>query len=460
MNARLLKLWQTVNASYWFYPALFAIAAVLLAQVTVWLDRNGWADFLNQMAIIQPARPDGASNMLTVISGSMIGVASTVFSITIAAVAYASGNYGPRLLTNFMEDKGNQLSLAVFIGTFVYAITVLRTVRVSGEGTLNPAPDATTLPGFVPQLSLLVAYILMALAVAVLVYFLNHIPASIRINTVLEGIGKRLIRDIEKNFPEEHTGVEHVESPPGRALLAEEVGYVQVIDYKGLGEIIEKTGGVLKLAVRTGDFVHPRRALAYWSEEPNDTNTDSDTTIRDCFALGGMRTPGQDLHFLIDELVEIGMRALSPGINDPFTAITAIHWLGAATAELGRRGLRRKFGDDDDTFDDRLILLNDDFGHYVRRGFGALRSAIATSEIASVVAFEAMLGVATTLNDESRVDEISDEGDALVRQAREHLTGPSMDAVEARYRTFVKRMSEGAEMAFGKTGRTAGRGPI
>ena len=166
MTARLMKIWLSVNASYWFLPALFSIAALLFASLTIYLDRSGWANFLADISWLQPARPDGASNMLTVIAGTMIGVASTVFSITIAAVAYASGNYGPRLLTNFMEDRGNQFSLATFIGTFVYSITVLRTVRAEDEAPSNLEDAASSvMPGFVPQLSLLAAFALMLLKI-------------------------------------------------------------------------------------------------------------------------------------------------------------------------------------------------------------------------------------------------------------------------------------------------------
>jgi len=109
LTADIRFFWARLNANYWFYPALFSIVAGVLAFVMVALDRAGFAEFLNDISWIVPARPKGASDMLTVMAGSMIGVASTVFSITIAAVAYASGNYGPRLLTNFMEDRGNQL---------------------------------------------------------------------------------------------------------------------------------------------------------------------------------------------------------------------------------------------------------------------------------------------------------------------------------------------------------------
>lgn len=435
MTARLRKFWLSVNASYWFLPALFSLAALLLATFTIWLDRSGWAEFLSDVTWLQPARPDGASNMLTVISGTMIGVASTVFSITIAAVAYASGNYGPRLLTNFMEDRGNQFSLATFIGTFVYSITVLRTVRAEDEVPSNLEDAvASTMPGFVPQLSLLVAFALMSLSVAVLVYFLNHIPSSIRINTVLKGIGSRLLDEIEELFPDENKGQHAGKAPDGTPVSALDTGYVQAISFKRLERLAKRENGKLKLAVRTGDFVHPEVTIAYWADM--DVVDDCpDDEVRAAFTLGSMRTPSQDMQFLIDELVEIGLRALSPGINDPFTAVTSVHWLGAATAELARRNLTRSYASNGE--EPRLVLLEDDFEHFVARGFGAMRSGVATNRIAALVTFDALVDAASTLDDEDRRAVIKQEGELLVTQAREHLVGPELDAVEARYQSFL-----------------------
>jgi len=442
MITRLRALWASINASYWFYPALFSILALVLAFGSVWADRAGHAEFLRDVKWLELARPQGASNMLTVMAGSMIGVASTVFSITIAAVAYASGNYGPRLLTNFMEDKGNQFSLATFIATFVFSLTVLGFVRTGEEQALFASVgNEAGIPGFVPQLSLLIAYVLMSLSVAVLVFFLNHIPASIRINTVLEGIGKRLIGHIQRNYPDKNTGrVEH-QSPEGKAVCATGNGYIQIIDYEGLHSIADRVDGRIKLAVRTGAFVHSDMALAYWAgDNPPD---DCGDEVRDCFALGGMRTPGQDIHFLIDELVEIGLRALSPGINDPFTAITAMHWLGAATSELGGRDLTRKFGGAENANNDRLVLLDDDFDHYVARGFGTLRSGTATSPAAASVELEVLYDISVTLDDESRHADLLREGDRLMEQAREHLAGPSLQELEAEHVVFSQKMRGG-----------------
>ncbi|RKF21264.1 DUF2254 domain-containing protein [Altericroceibacterium spongiae] len=452
MLTQIREIWRRLNASYWFYPALFAISALALAIFTVWIDRTGRADWIGDLTAVHIARPDGANTLLSVIASSMIGVAATVFSITIAAVAYASGNYGPRLLTNFMEDRGNQLSLATFIGTFVYAITVLRTVRAEDESTTTGIAMAghDTLPGFVPQLSLLIAYALLAIAIMVLVYFLNHIPASIRVNTVLEGIGERLLKGIVNRFPNDNVGQLPLTRPEGHPICATGTGYVQLIDFNQLHNIAERKDGKLMLGIRPGDFVHPGVPLCYWYDV-SIIEESPDEEIRGAFTLGGMRTPGQDIQFLIDELVEIGCRALSPGINDPFTAVTAIHWLGAAISELGKRDLRMRFGDAVRPEDDFLYLLDDDYDHFLFRGFGAMRNAVAGNRIACLVTFDTLYNASLSLNDDSRKAQIRQEGDRLAEQARCFLEGPALDDVEARYVSFCHKM-EGPALPLGDNG--------
>ena len=432
MIARLRALWQGTRASYWFYPALFTTSAALLAILTVWLDRHGAAQWLTSHEWVDEARPEGARNVLNVISGSMIGVASTVFSITIAAVVYASGSYGPRLLANFMEDRGNQLSLATFIATFVYSVLVLRVVRDAYE----TAGD----PGFVPQLSLLIATGLMAASIVVLVYFLNHVPASIRINAVLEGIGERLLRSVRDRFPKECAAEQQDQPPQGAPVAATGTGYIQIIDFAGLDRIARDVECRIELRLRPGDFVHPDVVLlAVVGAKPDDAMADG---LRDCFSLGAMRSPSQDIEFLIDELVEIALRALSPGINDPFTAVTALHWLGAATAQIGARDLRG--GPDRGDYDwNRIVPMNDDFDHFVRRGFGGIRAAAATSPIAAAQFLDCLLGAGSTISLTGRRARLREEGALLMAQARLELAGSSLDEVEARYCDFLAAMKDG-----------------
>ena len=433
MTAEIRFFWARLTANYWFFPALMAVLSALLAFAMVAIDRSGAAEFLNDVEWLVPSRPKGASDMLTVMAGSMIGVASTVFSITLVAVTYASGNYGPRLLTNFLEDRGNQLSLAMFIGAFVYALVVLRSVRAEDE-TPSATADAaaTALPGFVPQLSLLVAYVLMALCVAVLVFFLNHIPSSIRINKVLEGIGRRLLNAIRDTYPVENEFSDAVAPKGGESLTAQATGYVQMIDFDDLQKIARDCGGTFSLRVRTGDFVHRDLPLIDIDGCPPDKVEDR---VRDCFTLGATRTPEQDPQFLIDELVEIGLRALSPGINDPFTAITALHWLGAATSDIGRRDLRKDIcGDDADCCP--VIPAPDDFAHYVKRGFGSIRSAVATSPIAAEVMLDVISNAATPINHQDRQEQLREEGRRLAEQARLIMIGPDLERFEKHMSAF------------------------
>ena len=434
MRTELKFLWARLNANYWFYPALFCILGAILAFSLIALDRSGAAGWMNDVGWLVPARPNGAANMLTVMAGSMIGTAATVFSITIAAVAYASGNYGPRLLTNFMEDRGNQLSLAAFIGSFVYALIVLRSVRTEEETAASVADaTATALPGFTPQLSLLVAYILMAACVGVLVFFLNHIPSSIRINKVLEGIGTRLLEAIRETYPVEDELGEARKPQGGSPIVAIETGYIQMIDFEDLETIASDNDCTMSLSVRTGDFVH--RDLPVMHVKGCDPEDIADK-VRACLTLGPTRTPEQDPQFLIDELVEIGLRALSPGINDPFTAITALHWLGAATAEIGRRDLRKDICGSD-AEECPVIPCPDDFSHYADRGFGSIRSGVATNPAAATVMLETLENAAVPIQHEGRRTILRKEGDMLLEQAQLALKGPDLEEVEARYRKFA-----------------------
>ncbi|QFT76885.1 DUF2254 domain-containing protein [Erythrobacter sp. THAF29] len=439
MTAEIRFFWARLNANYWFYPALFAILTALLAFGMVYLDRNGFAEALNEAEWLVPVRPGGASDILTVMAGAMIGVASTVFSITLVAVTYASGNYGPRLLTNFLEDKGNQVSLATFIGTFVYALIVLRAVRAEGEAPANAAQaGGDALPGFAPQLSLLVAYILMAACVGVLVFFLNHVPSSIRINKVLESIGRRLLNVVRETYPVEDSFADAREGEGGETITAWATGYVQMIDFEDLEKKARDCSGTFSLRVRTGDFVH--RGLPLMDVKDADANNLEDS-IREDFTLGSVRTPEQDPQFLIDELVEIGLRALSPGINDPFTAITALHWLGAAIAEIGNRDLRKDIcGEDAENCP--VIPLADSFEHYVGRGFGSIRSAVAASPNTARVMLEVLANAARTMPHETRRNLLREEGRLLLEQAEAKLTGPDIERVRERYETFHRAFVE------------------
>ncbi|MCK0099878.1 DUF2254 domain-containing protein [Qipengyuania sp. S6317L1] len=437
MTAEIRFFWARLNANYWFYPATFALFAAVLAFTTVYLDRNGFADFLSNYDWLVPVRPKGAADILSVMAATMIGVASTVFSITLVAVTYASGTYGPRLLTNFLEDKGNQISLAMFIGTFVYTLIVLRSVRAEDEVAASTTDaTATALPGFAPQLSLLVAYLLVALCVGVLVFFLHHVPSSIRISMVLERVGNQLLSALRKTYPIEDEFRDARPSEGGETITSSRAGYVQMIDFKDLEECADKHDCTLSLRVRTGDFVHRDLPLV----DVNGASAEElEDAVKEHFTIGPVRTREQDPQYLIDQLVEIGLRALSPGINDPFTAITALHWLGAATSEIARRDLRKDVcGRDAD--DCPVIPLPDTYEHYLQRGLGSMRSAVSTSANATMVMLDVIVKAAEPVDDDTRKAGLRRQADMLIEQAREELKGADLRQAAERYRELQRQV--------------------
>lgn len=426
---RLRALWIFIKASYWFWPALLSIAAVLGSVATVAIDRAGLGGEIASRFWAAPMEPQTARNILNVIAASMLGVTATVFSITIAAVVYASGSYGPRLLNNFMEDRGNQLSLGMFIGTFTYALMVLRVLRGDGADGTN----AVSASVFVPQFSVMFALVLMAGAVVVLVYFLHHIPASIRINTVLEVIGERLLHDVRKRFP--GLGEEDDEEPwpAGQPVYAHRCGYIQLVDFAGLDRIAREHGCRLALRLRTGDFVQPGMpVVGVIGREPDEALA---REVQGCFSLGGMRTAEQDPEFLIDELVEIILRALSPSMNDPFTALTSLYWLSAATTELAARSLGA--GPDGGDYDrERVRPVGDDFPHFLRRGIAAVRHDVAANPMVADQFLECLTAVAAQACSEHRRRLVLHEGDLLLEQCRHRLAGPALDGIIARHARF------------------------
>jgi len=437
MRSSFRAVWLGIKASYWFIPSLLTLAAFLLALGMIHLDRSGVSESLLSSGWFERSRPEGARAQLTVIASAMIAVSSTVFAITIAAVAYASGNYGPRLLTNFMNDRGNQISLGVFIATFAYNLTVLRVVRSAEEVVSGAGRPPGSTEAFVPQLSMLVSAGTVAVAVIVLVYFLHHIPASIRIDAVLGDIGRRLVGDIEKRFPKEGGATEPEERISGEPVNATGIGYIQIVDFEELDEIARKERLAIALRVRTGDFIHPHLPVV---EVKGEVSGDLRERILDCFSLGESRTPTQDLEFLIDELVEIALRALSPGINDPFTAITSMHWMGAALAKLADRDLIE--GPEQEDYDThRIQPLADDFGHFVRRSFGAVRSSVATNPLAARMCLEVLSGVAAGATSAERRSALLEEARALVAQAETELEGPALREVRARIEELERALA-------------------
>lgn len=451
MKSWLLWLADHLRQSYWFLPSVMVFVGMLLAGGMIWIDSHYGSGWMDRFAWLYASRPSGARQVLSVIGGSMITVAGVVFSVTVAAVVYASGQHGPRLLSNFMRDRGNQLTLGTFITTFAYCLIVLRTIR---------SPEETGGIGFVPNLALLIAVLLAICSIAVLIFFIHHVPSKIHINSVIDDIGKRLIREVENRFPDFIGAGGAV--PPGREdqalpaafredagageverlarISAHATGYIQLIDEDTVLRVARENDLICRMQYQPGDFIHAGRALVeIW---PPDRCEDATARrIRDAFAIGTQRTPLQDLRFLIDELVEIAARALSPGINDPFTAMTCLDWLGAAMSTLCQRELPSHLRKDE-AGDIRVIAHPLSFRSFLERSFGALVQYCASDMIAALRYLEALGELAIGCKQHDRLATVASYADKLGSVAETGLDGYNRRRVSERIRQFRQAVSD------------------
>lgn len=334
-NAKFSKLWDSIHSSYWFIPMLMAIGAVVLAFTLVSLDRAGKAGPIEQLGWVYAGGPDGARAVLSAVAGSLATVTATAFSITIVALQLAASNFGPRLLRNFMQDTGNQLVLGTFIATFIYCLLVLRTIH--GE-------DYNL---FVPQLSVTVGIVLAITSIGVLIYFIHHASTIIQASHIITEVSHDFDQAIDRLFPEEiGQGISESQRPIGEipkqfdqeaaSIRANDVGYLQVIDDDDLMKLASQHDLLIRLQVQPGQFIVKGNELVkvYPRERVDRSLSDH---IRKAFILGRERTEQQDIEFPIDQLVEIALRAISPAVNDPFTAIRCIDRLSAGLSSLAQR---------------------------------------------------------------------------------------------------------------------------
>lgn len=377
MKIRVVRIWEQVRGSYWFVPGTMALAAALLASLAGYLDWLVQAGRLAVLDWIYVTGPSGARAVLSTLAASSIGVAGMIFSITIVVLSMASAQFGPRLLRNFMQHGGTQLVLGVYVGTFIYSLMVLSAVRS------EPGHE------FVPHLSVFVGLLLGVLSFAFLIYFIHHVALFIQAPRIIDDVATNLEASLKQSFPErlprasektpdeeeeERSRVDQIEQA-GRPIAAAASGYIQAVDLDGLVEFAGERGLVVRLQHRPGHFVVSGHALAY--AVPADQVGEAEAhRIRGAFLTGPERTPTQDPEFAVHQLVEVALRALSPSLNDPFTAVNCLDRLGAALATLGARRLPSRYMRD---AEGRLCIITEPYTYtgVVDAAFNQIRQSAA-----------------------------------------------------------------------------------
>ena len=334
---KLLNLWQELRASLWFVPGAIVVMAVALAIALIEIDVRIDRGIFESWPRLFGAGAAGSRGMLATVAGSMITVAGVVFSITLVALSLASSQYTSRVLRNFMTDRTNQTVLGVFVGIFAYCLVVLRTIR-EGEAT-----------EFVPSLAVMGGVVLAFVGIGFFIYFIHHIATLIQASHILARIAAETIGRVDHLFPEgvgeegeREADLNGASAGPERTwkpVPAARTGYIQYVDGEALLAIARKNKAVIRMEHCVGDFVIEGMPIASVLECGGAATLDAEIidSLDAAYAINSQRTTDQDAAYGIRQIVDVALKALSPGINDTTTAVMSLDYLTAILARLSTR---------------------------------------------------------------------------------------------------------------------------
>lgn len=430
--------WESLRTTFWLVPTLMVVVAGLLFVVTFAIDRAAYDHQLTLPFWIRTGSADAGRQVLIAIAAAVITVIGVVFSITILALTLASQQFGPRMMRNFIRDIGNQLTLGVFVGTFVYSVLALGSITSSAHGD------------FVPHLSITVAEALLLVDLGVLIYFIHHIAKSIQLPEVIAGIARDLTRAVDSEFPFQRSNPgDHTRETVGRSvpellqLIKERgvvvpsssSGYVQYVGYAQLIDIASRTDSVIRLDHRPGHFIATGRPLAtVW---PGGAAEQVALALSKAHVTGPHRTLMQDPVFAIDQLVEIAIRALSAAVNDTFTALTCIDWLSAGLSQISSRTLSE--GVYRDRFRRiRLIEADPSYARMVNRAFDKIRQSSRGMPAVIIRLLDSLTSIAADATGPEQRRILTRQAEMILRSAEESVDEANdLEDIRIRYRRLA-----------------------
>lgn len=413
------RLWLQVQqwtSQFWFLPALMTLLALVLAEWGITAEeRYGVPEGLN---FIYGGGETGARTLLGAVASSAIGVAGTVFSITIAALSYAAGSMGPRLLDNFTRDRGNQIVLGIFIATFAFSLYSLRAVQGGDHA-------------FIPHYNVTGGMLLALGCIAALVYYLAHVTGSINMTHVINLLRDDLNAALQRATEQKEDAQGHREPPPeafwdrAQEQRATRSGYLQLIDVEALLKLADREQVALQLLVKPGDYVFTNAVIARGVPRLPDG-------VMDALTLGENRIQGQDLEYSVRQLAEVAARALSPGVNDPVTAMDVIDRFGDALCRLHDRSWPDGVHFSGEQL--RLVRPTTTFGGLLDSMFQMIRQYGKGSPAVTLRLLEVLRSVAGCLDDPERHRGLRRHAEQVYRDARENTPNASDVAdLEERY---------------------------
>jgi uncharacterized membrane protein len=392
--------WDRLEVSFWFAPAVMALGAVLLAWVMYWLDGHIPNEALQSSRFVLAGTPGEMRSALLNIAGTVLATAGVVFTLLTLPLSTVAAQYGSRLLRIFLGDRTTQFVLGMFVGTFVYCIVAALSI-----------PPAVVEPEG-PQLTGTMGVFLMMTTFATLILLVQHISTMLQAPNIAAAAGAELREVISAEIsskvmsdaegegkPEIRPGAPGVPDTPGYPVCVSATGYIQSIDPAIILTLAQETNLIIRLLHKPGRFVWPGAAVALvWPADRMDARLAK--LIRRAIEIGNGRTPTQDIEYAVNQLAEMAVRAMSPAINDPFTAMTCLDHIGDGLVRFIRQGEKGShYYDQDGRL--RLVLEPVTFGELLSAAFDMLRHA--SCDNARVLLY--MLAVIDAISQEAQAPE-------------------------------------------------------
>ncbi len=367
---KLKRLWNSIRDSFWFFPSLIVALSMGLAVSLIEIDSTaGIEGWLALWPRVFGASAEGARGMLSTIAGSMMTVVGVTFSMILVTLTLASSQYTSRILRNFVRNRVTQVVLGLFASVFTYCLIVLRTIRGGEEN------------GFVPSLAVTVAVLFAIGGIGVLIFFIHHIAASIQASSIIASVAGETIESIDRLFPdkfgEELEGGDEGQSSPiakrqWQSVCASKSGYIQSLDNATLLRVAREEKTVVRMERGIGEFVVQGTPLVSLmrDEAPGDGLC---AELHNAYGIDRYRTVEQDAGFGIRQLVDMALRALSPGINDTTTAVMCVDYLTAILTRLAARDIAASHRYEDGEL--RVITIGPSFASLVAESFDQIRGS-------------------------------------------------------------------------------------
>ncbi len=333
---RLRQLFNDAQSSFWFVPSLAVVDGIVVALALIEADAV-WGDrWLALWPRLFGTGAEGARQMLSTVAGSMMSLMGITFSMTLVALALASSQYTSRILRNFMKNRATQTTLGAFAGIFTYCLIVLRSIR-GGD------------PGFIPSAAVFFAFVLALAGVVVLIFFIHHIASSIQAVSIIASVAQETNAAMDRVLPQMHgrepDGTDDEVDEQVFASLDERTwypvpavasGYIQGVDEDAILDLARIHRTIVRMERGVGAFAVEGAVLASLAlTYPPDQETI--TALNRAYRISAHRTIEWDPAFGIRQIVDIALKALSPGVNDTSTAVMCVDHLTAILARLSGR---------------------------------------------------------------------------------------------------------------------------